>query len=207
MKLSQKPSWMMRTLGVLLALAILLGSFTPATPAAAAACAFKHTVQAGDTLAYLGFLYNIDWQKIAEANKLQPPYLLIIGQVICIPQGASAPSTITGDPEKKGKEPTLTVVPTPNSVIVSVENFPKQRNYYVRVVHKLALSTYRIGRLRTNKEGKATDNFQLPDFLLTEPMMIVCVKDVLTDATLCAEYENPYYKVYRNFIYCIKNGR
>lgn len=205
--MTPKQSWMARALGLLLAFAILAASFTPATPAAAAACAYKHTVQAGDTLAYLGFLYNIDWLKIAEANKLQPPYLLIIGQSICIPQGASAPSTITNTSEKKGAVPKLTVIPSPNSVIVSVENFPKLRNYYVRVVKKLALVTYRIGRLRTNKEGEATDNFQLPDYLLTEPYMIVCVKDVLTDATLCVDYENPYSTLYRNYINCIKNGR
>lgn len=211
--MSIKTKWkqpMAKFLAILLLLAVLATSFPQPASAAplAVACAYKHKVQPGETLVYLGYIYQIDWLKIAEANKLSPPYLLVVGQVLCIPVGAKPPLIGTSDGTgSKKDEPTLTVVATISGIIVSVENFPRLNNYFVRVIPKLTPVHYRLGRLRTNKDGKATEHYQIPEFLLDRRFLIICVKDVMTDATLCVEYENPYWMYWQSQAYCVKNGR
>lgn len=44
-----------------------------------------YKVQAGDTLYSIGLKFNIDWHKIASANKLKEPYNLVVGQELIIP--------------------------------------------------------------------------------------------------------------------------
>jgi LysM repeat protein len=45
-----------------------------------------HTVQAGESLSYIGELYGIPWQTIAEVNGILPPdYVIIPGQELIIP--------------------------------------------------------------------------------------------------------------------------
>jgi LysM repeat protein len=95
-------------LSVLLSLTLLVSAL-PQMPAAAVTCKFKHTVEAGDTIQYLANLYSVGWEQIANANDLLPPYTITVGQVLCIPGGEKPASTTTE--KKKGKEPTLDIVP------------------------------------------------------------------------------------------------
>lgn len=45
-----------------------------------------HTVSDGETLSPIGVQYEINWQRIAEANRLKDPYPLSIGQLLVIPK-------------------------------------------------------------------------------------------------------------------------
>ena len=189
--LSGRPFY--RVVSVLLLLALCLAAFPQTSPALAkGACKFKYKVQSGDTVAYIAFLYSINWMKIVEANDLTPPYTLSIGQVLCIPEGATAPtetSTSTSSGSKKAKEK-ITVFASFDSLLVSVENFPKLSIYYVRVFKKSNMVGYRIGRMRTNKEGKASERFKVPGFMAGVKNPIVCLKNVRTDEAICSNYVN-----------------
>jgi hypothetical protein len=200
-----------RLISVMLLFALCLSALPQSGALASdaqASCKFKHKVEAGDTLAYLGQLYQVDWTKIADANDLKPPYLLIIDQVVCIPEGVkpddTSTSTSTGSTANK---PTMTVVPSFNSVVVAVVKFPKQAIYNVQVYKKSNYVLYKIGRLRTNKEGAATESYQLPSYVLSAKNMVLCLKNVRTDAQSCVEYTNTYSNLYSNFANCKKNGK
>lgn len=46
---------------------------------------FVHTVQAGETLFLISLRYGVAWPAVAEANKLQSPYVIFPGQTLVIP--------------------------------------------------------------------------------------------------------------------------
>lgn len=46
---------------------------------------FVHTVQGGETLFIISLRYGVAWPAIAEANKLQSPYVIFPGQTLVIP--------------------------------------------------------------------------------------------------------------------------
>jgi LysM repeat protein len=125
-----------------LILAIVWAAFAQTTAASAAACKFKHKVQPGETLIYIGQLYQYDWREIAEANDIKEPYVLTGGQVLCIPGGTKpADTTTTTTTTEEGtttttttkKEPTMTTGASMNSVYIKVEGFPKNTVYYVNI--------------------------------------------------------------------------
>lgn len=49
-----------------------------------------HVVQAGETLCYIGRLYDVSWQDIAAANGIVPPYTIYAGEGLLIPGPALA---------------------------------------------------------------------------------------------------------------------
>jgi LysM repeat protein len=198
------PRWAL--LSAILILTMLVSAL-PQTPAAAVTCKFKHTVEAGDTIHYLAQLYSVSWEEIAEANDLLPPYTITVGQVLCIPGGTEPAGTTNKD--KKGKEPTLEVVPQLAHVFVSVENFQPKTSYYVRIFPRTQEVSYRIGVFTTNKEGDFADWFKIPAFVPRSPTMGVCVKNAWTDAVSCVKYEEPYSQggVMMRLLSCDKEGR
>jgi LysM repeat protein len=169
-------------------LTLLVGAI-PQTQAAAVTCKFKHTVQPGETITYIANLYQTDWEDIAEANSMQPPYTIVVGTVLCIPEGEKAGNATPSS--TKGAAPVLSVVPGLGHVMISVENFPKKTSYYVRVYPGGGDISYRIGHFTTNKEGDFTDWFNLPGFIPMDAKMGVCIKNVWTDAVSCVRYDNP----------------
>jgi len=177
-------------LSVVLALALLVSAL-PQGPAAAQNCKVKHTVEAGDTIQYLANLYSVGWEEIVNANDLLPPYTITVGQVLCIP-GASNPASKSTEKAKKGKEPTLDVVPQISHVYVSVENFAPKTSYFVRIFPRNYNVSYRIGVFTTNKEGDFADWFKIPGFVPRNANMGVCVKNAWTDAVSCVKYEEPW---------------
>lgn len=192
-------------LSILLVLA-LLASALPQMPAAAVTCKFKHKVEAGDTIHYLANLYGVTWEEIAEANDLQPPYTITVGQVLCIP-GGTAPAN-TPKPADKGKEPKLEVVPQLSHVYVSVENFQPKTSYFVRIFPRTEEVSYKIGVFTTNKEGDFADWFKIPGYVPRSAKMGVCVKNAWTDAVSCVKYDEPYSEGgVLITIFCNKQGR
>jgi len=174
-------------------------SMLPQFSADAQACKFRHTVKQGETLIYIGNLYGVDWLEVAKENKLQPPYTVVAGQVLCIPSGTK-PASTPGS-QNTGGAPTLQVVPGHNEILVSVENFPKKTGYYVRVFPAHMNVSYRIGHFTTNKDGDFTDWFRMPYYIQRSPNMTLCVKNVWTDAASCVRYGDTF--VYYPFV----NGR
>jgi LysM repeat protein len=175
-------------LSVFLAITILVGGL-PQSEAAAVTCKYKHTVQTGETLMYISSLYQVNWEKIAEANNLTQPYTITAGQVLCIPYGENVTNIPT---TKKGSEAKVTIIPSLGNVLVAVENFPKKMSYYVRVSPMGTSNTYHIGYFTTNKEGDFTGWFKIPRTVPLTAHMELCIKNVWTDSVSCFTYTDPY---------------
>lgn len=209
--------------GMFLILAIVWTAFAQTTAACAAACKFKHKVQPGETLIYIGQLYQYDWREIAKANDIKEPYVLTSGQVLCIPGGTKpADTTTTTTTTEEGtttkttkKEPTMTTGASMNSVYIKVEGFPKNTVYYVNIpdlykyiprtapsamataqaedVAAKNIDSTRIGRIRTDKNGFWEGWFRIPFVVEQTLNMKVCLKNVMTDSLSCSSFENPHY--------------
>ncbi len=118
----QNPKKLVIVVGMLLLLFTFCLSFIPRSPIAAATptptekgkkCKYYYKVQPGDTITYIGQLYQIDWREIAKANNLKEPYVLTPGDKLCIPGGVAPEITEseTGDATITAKtEPTGSVV-------------------------------------------------------------------------------------------------
>jgi len=209
-----------RRLAVLLSLMLLLPLLMSALPQAeafAVTCKFKYTVESGDTITYVGNLYQIDWTEIAEANNLSAPYALAVGQVLCIPGGVKpdgigtvvSNSNDNSSTTKKGKTtPTMEVVSQMNHILISVENFASRTPYYVRLEASRSGVSYRIGNFTTNKEGDWTGWFRVPSYMPRYPDMTVCLKNTWTDKVSCVKYEDQIYSVPAALrVRCPKEGR
>lgn len=182
----------MKAAAVLIILTLLAG-LLPLSSAGAVTCKFKHKVKQGETLTYIANLYGVGWEKVADANQLNPPYTLIEAQVLCIPEGEKPSNSETDDTKDDGKKnPSLQVVPGLTKVLVSVENFSAKTSYFVRVTPAGGGATLKIGFFTTNKEGDYTGWFRLPPFVGRTPKMTVCVKNAWTDAISCAKYDDIY---------------
>ncbi|MEW5869471.1 MAG: LysM peptidoglycan-binding domain-containing protein [Chloroflexota bacterium] len=188
--------WFSRAVNLLIVLALVL-ALVPQNTAQAAACKFKHKVKGGETLTSIAALYNYDWKEIAEANELKEPYVLTVGQVLCIPGGTKptgTTTTTTTTGETKKAKPTVTIVSSLRHVFVQVTNFPKYITYYVKVYTKNdPYNPERIGRLRTNKSGAYEGWFPLPVTLDQTKIMTLCLKNVWTDDTACVDYNATFY--------------
>lgn len=198
---------------ILLTLAIVLSLVAAALPQAAAqaqACKFKHKVEAGDTITYVANLYSTRWDLIADANNLAPPYTITVGMTLCIPAG-TAPVSGTPAPstDNKGKA-TLTITPGFRHIYIAVKNFPAKMEYYVRVFPNNSNVSYRIGNLRTDKNGAFEDWFALPAYVPRTIQMGVCLKNVWTDAVSCVRFSDqdvaPFVEALSR-IRCDKEGR
>ena len=65
--------------------------------------AVHHTVAPGETLWRIGKMYDVPVEKIIEANKIDNPSQLKMGQVLVIPGAASVRPVVTLYPSKKWK--------------------------------------------------------------------------------------------------------
>lgn len=211
-----RPALILVTVLVVLALA---AAALPQSPAAAQNCKYKYTVQAGDTITYVANLYSTNWELIADANNLSAPYTITVGMVLCIPEG-TAPVNGTpaanndndndNDNGSSSKNPSLTITPGFRHIHIAVKNFPAKMEYYVRVFPTNTNVSYRIGNLRTDKNGAFEDFFELPAYVPRTIQMGVCLKNVWTDAVSCVRFNDedvtPFISALAR-ISCDKEGR
>ena len=162
-------------LQLLLALALLFtASVTPV--AAASKCADTHTVEARETIWRLVKEYGIPAARIAQANGLVRPYTLKVGQEVCIPPKSAG---------SLGDAVSVSVSLTTDSLTIAGSGFPKAHAYRVKVRSAGAWSVL-TGELRSGKDGLIQrTRYKLPDDLRGKTDLLVCLKDVGTNAMSC----------------------
>ena len=149
-------------------------------------CETKYTVQAGDTLTSIAYTYGVDFFELAEANNLVAPYAIYVGDVLCIPAGASTPddddSSSSSTTTKK-----FTFERAGDYVIVKGADLDNYRSYYVKVSNSLKLYSpwYKIGLFNNNKNTNFTRAYKLPKTLRDNIYVTVCTKSGTTDAVYC----------------------
>ena len=187
---------------ILTLLAVMLPQPAAAQSTTQAPCAVRHTVKAGETLSSIAYQYGVTYLDVAEANDLQAPYVLQIGQILCIPGGTrpqDTPKVTSSTTDSVGsysitKNPNLKVYPGFSSVWVKVNRMRVTTVYNVRINNTCQLANYiTIGSLRTDKNGNYEGFFPLPKSFAFPRVVTVCIKDATTDKTTCESVYNNYW--------------
>jgi hypothetical protein len=197
-----------KVIAIFLVLSFLLASYPQP---AQAACAFKYKVQAGDSLYGLAALFEVSFEDLVEANDLKTPYIIYVGQVLCVPPGGVKPEettttdTTTTTTTTTKKVPTVAGIHQGTIAWISVTNFPKERIYYVNVYpgakYYWSFPRYKVGMVWTDKEGQFGYWFQMPVQVEDEELITICVKDVLTDDVLaCSRATNTDLRMDRRYM-------
>ena len=175
---------------LLIVVALLLSVLPQFTQSAAAAtCSKKYTVVAGDTLSSIAAKYNTTVQALAQLNDLKDPYVLSVGQVICLPADSkvttATPSSSSSSSSTKYKYD-MTITRDGKRITLKASSFPPKSNFHVRIGESYKFSGWqRIGKLKTNKNGVGEATYGLPQGLRNVPSYNVCLKNQITDKLVC----------------------
>jgi LysM repeat protein len=182
----QNAGLIAKAFSILIVLALLVSVVPqPVQAAPTATCSKMYTVATGDTLSKIALQFNVTEQALAAANNLKEPYVIVVGQSLCIPG-----TTTTGGTTSSGSTstaPDFTVTRDGNRIVVKLVNLTPKRPYGVRIGPDIRTSTnrMRIGNVRTNKVGVGERSFQLPRDYRNRTNYGMCLKDQITDAVMC----------------------
>lgn len=178
-------------LGLLLILTFLMTSIPQKQPAIAA-CSYRYKVQGGDSLYKIASLYSVTLTELADANKLKEPYMIYVGQVLCIPPGATKPqateaaatTTTTETTAAKSKE-AFTTFSIGGFIWVGMANFTKEHFYYLKAYGAgpgyWNYPNYQLGIFQTDKNGKYGAWYRLPPEIRDKYRLTICVKNAIND--------------------------
>ena len=165
-----------------------------AADSAQTSCVTKHTVKSGETVSSIAVSYGLTWQEVAEANNLKDPYTIYVGQVLCIPEGA----TTTPDEPTDGSSsdtvsgPRFTLSGDGVYLNIKTVDYPKQQSHIVRVgkiAQRIAFIEMEvISRFRTDENGSSDAYIRLPKEY-RDSVLLVCLKNAFTDKTQCNYYD------------------
>ena len=179
-----------KIVGILIIAALLVSVLPQFTQVASAqTCSKKYTVVAGDTLSSIAAKYNTTVQALADLNDLTAPYVLSVGQVICLPSTAKE-ITATPKPGTSSSKPKydMSVTRDGTRITLKVASFPANSNFHVRVGEYLNRSGWsRIGKMKTNKSGSGEAIYGIPQGLRRSPTYYICLKNQVTDKLVCSK--------------------
>jgi len=166
-----------------------------AADSAQTSCATKHTVKSGETVSSIAVSYGITWQELAEANNLKDPYTIYVGQVLCIPEGAT---TTPDDPDSSDSSSSAATGPhftvSGDGVYLNIKtvDYPKSQSHIVKVgkiAQRIAFIEIEvIGRFRTDENGSSNAYIRLPKEY-RDSVLLVCLKNAFTDKIQCNYYD------------------
>lgn len=187
--------WVAGSVIVMLVLAFMISALPQVAFAADdATCTKSYTVVSGDTLSTIAAKYSTTVAKLAADNNLKEPYSLYVGQQLCVSAAAAATSTETSSSSgsssstSSSKDPNMTLSVTKGFLTIKTANFPTKSNFYVKIspnARRESSSYTKIGLLKTKKEASVTKTFKLPKDFNHVASISVCVKNAMTDDTLC----------------------
>lgn len=162
-------------------------------PASAGKCKFKHKVKAGETITTIANLYGIDYLEVAEANDLEPPYVIYVDQVLCIPSGTKPSDGTTPESGTSEKKKGISVQGGVYYLYLDVVGMVHNNVYNVLMSKIPGWDNSFLDRIKTDKNGNYTGYIKLPMNYPNTRYLRVCLKDVWTDAVECVQMENPLY--------------
>ena len=197
MKITKKQNYVrIIVINLLIVLALSLASFVQPANAESGKCKFKHKVKAGETVTTIANLYGISYLEVAEANDLEPPYVIYVDQVLCIPGGTKPEEGTTpgtGETNPSNKQKGVYVDPYYYYFYLEAVSLVHNNVYNVLISKVPGWSNTKITRIKTDKNGNYTGYVSLHERYPNTRMVRVCLKDVWMDDVECTEFQNPYY--------------
>ena len=189
---SRRPTRIAGLLSSLVILALMLSIVPrPAQAATNATCSQYYKVQSGETLTFIATKFSVTLTELANANNLKDPYVIFVGQELCIPT-TSTTTTTTATTTSSSKTGFTIESKDFKTIIITVSNFPKKAVYYVKGknANRGDYSWYKFGRVKTSKTGSSTTTLRLPKGLRDKEFLQICLKNATTDAVSC-QYFRP----------------
>lgn len=151
-----------------IALVIMALLIIPTATQAQTNCAALHTVQSGQNLFRIGLIYNVTWDRIANANGLAFPNSISPGQVLCIPFaqfGTGGPVT-TPTPTNESpfeRTATITIDEVTDQINVRGSDFPAETRYDIYIASNSSdFSGDVVLTGTTDAEGNINVTFDIP---------------------------------------------
>ena len=169
-----------------LSLAILFTSI-PSGAAAKISCAFDYQVRYGDTLEKIANRFNVKPVDIVRVNKIQRPYIIYVGQGICIPDRSKAGFKDLPNVYARAQAGYFVASWDARGVKIQVLNARSNDNFYVRVSDPGSekSKTFKIGIMKTTKKGGNTSTYRLPRELRGVNQLTVCLKSARSNVLMC----------------------
>jgi LysM repeat protein len=182
-----------KAIGALLVLAVLVAALPQQSLAASVveatdeSCKSTYTVKSGDYLSRIADDFDISLTDLANANDLKSPYVIYVGQKLCIPGKSSSGSTGSTSSSSAGSKASISVSKSKDTITITTLNFPTKNSYYVKVdnARDNKREWSKVGVLNTGKESSVKASFKLPDALKNASSLNVCLKNIYTDAMVC----------------------
>ncbi|MEJ2304854.1 MAG: LysM peptidoglycan-binding domain-containing protein [Anaerolineales bacterium] len=174
--------------GALLVLAVLVTALPqPSLAATDESCRSTYTVKSGDYLSRIADDFDVSLSDLANANDLKSPYMIYIGQQLCIPGKSSSGSSGSTGSTGAGSKASISVSKSKDTITITTSNFPTKNSYYVKVdnARDNKLEWSKVGVLNTGKESSVKASFKLPDALKNASSLNVCLKNIYTDVMVC----------------------
>lgn len=177
-------SWLSRMVSGLLVLALLFGALPQSAPVATAACVQNYSVKSGDTLSSIAAQFNVTVAELANENGLKEPYVIYVGQVLCIPGGTTSSTTTTSSTSTtKG----ISITVAGNLMTIKITSYTKRSVFVVKAkpAQRGDYQFVKMGRVKTDKNGSGGVVIKIPKKLRNFDYLMVCFKNSTTDAVRC----------------------
>jgi LysM repeat protein len=184
-------SWLSKVVSSLLVLAVMAGAMpqaalaaAPAAPATAtAACVQNYTVKSGDTVSSIADQFKVTVAELANENGLKDPYVIFVGQVLCIPGSTTTTTTSTSTTSKSGISITVDGI----FMTIKVSSYTKRSVFIVKAQpgQRGGYAYIKMGRIKTDKNGSGSVTLKIPKKLRIFDYLQVCLKNATTDSVKC----------------------
>ena len=171
---------------------IVLSLFLAAIPqpAQAATCRTYHYVRSGDTTVSIAKTYGLKWREIADANNLDYPYDLDVGDRLCIPfKDEDKDEDDADDTEFR-----LSIVATHNAINVTVSGLNvKKASFKIRARNSTTGvgGWVTLGTFKAKKKDTKKMVYTIPAELRSSLYIQVCLKNQTTDELTCKTVIHP----------------
>ena len=186
--MTQRSSVSRLSLTLVLVLTLFLAALPQ--PAQAATCRTYHYVRAGDTTVSIAQTYGLKWREIADANNLDYPYDLDVGDRLCIPPKDNN----NDDDDENTTEFKLGITATHTAISVTVSGLDVKKavfNVRIRNASTGVGGWVKLGRLKAVKKKTTKMVFSVPAEFRSTLYIQVCLKNMTTDELDCRTVVHP----------------
>lgn len=170
-RLIKKRSQRLFSAGLLILFCLTLAAAlaSPALAFQTAGCEQFHIVQRGETLSQIARRYGLDWQRLAEMNRLENPNLIYAGQRLCL----AGEEVLIPDTGGAGLARIEAIRASRNdTVTIYASLFPGRTRFNVFMAENLAsnqstrpANSYFIGQIVSDGDGNFEAIFPIPQAL------------------------------------------
>ncbi len=161
--------------------------FAVASPvAASSACADHYNVQGGDTLYKIGVRFGVYWPDIASINGIGYPYIIYVGQNLCIPKGGSGSGSVVGAVTVE-----VTSVKPDTSINLKMINLPKKETFAISIGKCYSSSKTTVGTFKTDgASGTFYSKFNIPKKYDGTDCLVAYLVSKVSDRSASAAFMN-----------------